>query len=143
MRQRLLIIDDEQPIRFALARYFGALGCVVETAGTVAEAERLIESASYQAAIIDVRLAWGREGLALAHLMRSHHPEAKLVMLTAYGSPDLEAEARAQGADVVLSKPQPLADIAAVLGALLGAPLGAGDSEVCAVATAATREPTS
>jgi len=124
MSQRLLIIDDEPPIRFALARYFGSFGCVVDTAGTVEEAETLIAAADYQAAIIDVRLSRGDDGLALAGVLRNRYPEAKLVLLTAYGSADLEAEAREQGVDAVLNKPKPLADIAAVLEVLLSEPLG-------------------
>lgn len=124
MSQRLLIIDDEQPIRFALARYFGSLGCLVDTAGTVEEAEALIAGERYQAAIIDVRLDQHNGGLALARLLRARNPETKLLVLTAYGSPALEAEARGHGADAFLNKPKPLADIAMVLTTLLNEPLG-------------------
>jgi CheY-like chemotaxis protein len=46
-------------------------------------------------------------------------PETKIILLTAYGSPEVELEARQRGAHVLLHKPQPLPAIAEVVSSLL------------------------
>lgn len=124
MSQRILIVDDEAPIRFALARYFGSLGCRVDTAASVAETLGLVMENEYAAAIIDVRLAHVDAGLEVADAIRARNPETKLLMLTAYGSSELEADARDRGVDAFLNKPKPLAEVASALERLLGGPLG-------------------
>jgi CheY-like chemotaxis protein len=42
------------------------------------------------------------------------------VLLTAYGSPEIEAEARRLGVDSFLHKPKPLTEVAEVVAGLLG-----------------------
>lgn len=123
MERAILVIDDEEVIRFALARYFGSGGCAVYTAATVGEAEELLSARSYQAAIVDLCLAEGESGFDLVDAIRAAHPETKLLMLTAYGSPETEAVAREHGVDAFLNKPKPLAQIAGVLEELLEHPL--------------------
>ncbi len=124
MSLSILIIDDEPPIRFALARYFGAKGCRVDAAATSEEAERLIAAGSYAAAIVDLRLEDGAVGFDLIDALREARPEMKLLMLTAYGSSEIERQAGRHGVDAFLNKPKPLADIAEVLERLVG---GNGD----------------
>ena len=63
-----------------------------------------------------------REGLDLLPYVRSTSPSTRTLLLTAYGSAELEVEARRRGADAVLRKPKPLAEIAQLLSALLEAP---------------------
>lgn len=122
MHHSILIIDDEAPIRFALERYFGSQGCAVDTAATSEEAEQLIAGRAYAAAVVDLRLGDTTEGFALIDTIRSVRPQTKLLMLTAYGSPDVEIEAREHGVDAFLNKPKPLGEIAEVLERLLGEP---------------------
>jgi len=126
MSRTILIIDDEAPIRFALRRYFGAIGCMVDAAATTKEALRLISGNSYGAAIVDLHLAEGAVGFDLVKALRACRPETKVVMLTAYGSPEVEIQAHEHGVDAFLNKPTPLAEISAVLDDLVGAaPSGA------------------
>jgi two-component system response regulator RegA len=120
MEHTILIIDDEPPIRFALRRYFTSHGWVVDTAATVEEAQALCEAGPYEAALVDLRLGDGRSGLELIDSIRARSPETRLVMLTAYGSREVELEARERGVDALLNKPKPLAEIAAVLDKLVG-----------------------
>ena len=119
MNQSLLIVDDEPPIRFALSKYFEALGCSVDTAASVEETGALIAKRCYGAAILDVRLDHRDAGLDLADVIRGRCQTTKLLMLTAYGSPEMETEARRHGVDAFLHKPMPLAEIAEVLERLL------------------------
>jgi ActR/RegA family two-component response regulator len=119
---RLLVVDDEEAIVFAMQRYFTARGFEVDTASEIEEAEALLANVHYQAAIIDLRLTGvhGAEGLDILGFVRDNCPGTRTILLTAYGSADLSREARERGADVVLSKPQPLPDVAQVLMGLVG-----------------------
>jgi DNA-binding response OmpR family regulator len=124
MAHRILIIDDERPILFALREYFSLRGYEVDCARESAEAERLLGSSRYAVVIVDLRLsgADSTEGLQLIQSARQRCRETRILLLTAYGSPATEQEARRHGADQVLHKPMPLPDIAEVVAKILETP---------------------
>lgn len=119
---RILVVDDEEAIRDATREYLTALGYHVDAAQEREEAEALLSTATYSLVIADMRLTGvhGREGLELVGYLRERCPWARVVVLTAYGSPDLEAEARRRGADVFLEKPVPLSELARLANQLIG-----------------------
>jgi ActR/RegA family two-component response regulator len=118
---RLLLVDDEEPILYAMEQYFRAIGCEVDCARGTEEAEAFLEGSGYSGAIVDLRLTATQEseGLGVVSAVRRRNPLAKIVLLTAYGSPEVEREARRRGAHSLLHKPASLLDIANVM---LGAP---------------------
>ena len=120
----MLIVDDEGSICFSMSEYFGLHGYRVDTARELEEAERLIESTTYEVAILDLRLglAHNADGLEIIKLLHSHRPETRIVVLTAYGSAEMEDEARQLGADAFLRKPKPLSQVAQVVQGLLDSP---------------------
>ena len=121
MNPKLLIVEDEAAILSALASFFSCLGFEVDTAGEQAAAEALLASRSYSAVLADLRLGGSdsTEGLDIVSFVRQHCPETKVIVLTAYGSPEIEQEARRRGVHAFLHKPLPLATIAAEIRALL------------------------
>ncbi|MGE0452003.1 MAG: response regulator [Vicinamibacteria bacterium] len=121
-RPRLLVIDDEEPILFAAKDYFETKGFAVDCAREVEEAEALLSHVSYAAMIADLRLtgAYGTEGLSLVRFAKERHPETRVVLLTAYGSREVEAEALRLGVDCFLLKPKPLPDLAQIVAGLVG-----------------------
>jgi two-component system, NtrC family, response regulator PilR len=124
MKRRLLIVEDEAAILSALERFFVAEGYAVDAVAEPAQAEAFLLSGSYDVLITDLRLGDSHrtEGLDIVTVARERCPAAKIVVLTAYGSPDVEQEARRRGAHAFLHKPIPLADIAAELHLLLANP---------------------
>jgi DNA-binding response OmpR family regulator len=119
--RRLLLVDDEEPILFAMDDYFSARGWVVDCARARDEAEALLAGRRYAAVIADLRLATSSDvdGLEMLSAVRRLCPATRTILLTAYGSPATERQARASGIDAVLQKPQPLAEVAGVLERLL------------------------
>jgi DNA-binding response OmpR family regulator len=119
---RILIIDDEEPILFAMREYFEVLGYRVDCAQEAEEAEALLAHVRYDAVIADLRLTgiYRTEGLGIIASVRERCPWARTVLLTAYGSPEIEAEARRLGVDSFLHKPKPLTEVAEVVAGLLG-----------------------
>ena len=119
---RLLIVDDEAAIRFALSEYFRESGWAVDAAAEKEEAEALLACTEYAVVIADLRLTgiYGVEGLDIIQWSRRLQPETRVVLLTGNGTPEIEAEARRRGADAFLHKPLPLPELEAVVGSLLG-----------------------
>lgn len=119
--RRLLVVDDEPPILFALSGYFSTHGFAVDTARDLDEARALLEAHRYALVITDLRMSgtMGTEGLELITLLRARNPEVRIVLLTGYGSPEVEQEAHRNGVDVFLEKPTPLPHIAAIAARLL------------------------
>jgi DNA-binding NtrC family response regulator len=121
MKRRLLILEDEAAILSALERYFVAEGYAVDAVAEPAQAEAFLASGLYDVLLADLRLGGSHstEGLDIVTLTHERCPAAKIIVLTAYGSPEVEQEARRRGVHAFLHKPLPLADIAAQVTALL------------------------
>lgn len=121
MPASLLIVDDEEPILFAMREYFESAGFEVDCAARLEEAEALLAQRRHAALIADLRLttAGRSEGLALVAHARTASPATQIVLLTAYGSPEIEREARRLGVGAFLHKPQPLSEIARIVRGLI------------------------
>lgn len=121
---RLLVIDDEESILFAMWDYLTQLGYDVDQARNRREAENLLAAGDpYALVIADLRLDVSdpRGGLRLLRRAREVSPQTRTILLTAFGSPDVEAELAALGADRLLSKPLPLDHVAREVDLLLSA----------------------
>ena len=118
---RLLIVDDEAALRFALSEYFRGNGWTVDSAAEKGEAEALMASWEYQVVIADLRLTGlhGVEGLDIIQRSRRLRPQTRVVIFTGNGTPELEAEARRRGVDAFLHKPLPLVRLEAVVDSLV------------------------
>jgi DNA-binding NtrC family response regulator len=121
MRRTLLVVDDEEPILFAMREFFRSRGFEVDCASKLEEAEALLEARRHAALIVDLRLTASgpTEGLQLIERSREISPDTKLLLLTAYGSPEIEREAKQLGVGAFLHKPQPLPLIAKIVEDLL------------------------
>ena len=59
------------------------------------------------------------EGLEILQAVKERSPSTATILLTAYGSPAVDREARRRKVDVILSKPTPLSTLAKILSDLL------------------------
>ncbi|HZI85754.1 MAG TPA: response regulator [Pyrinomonadaceae bacterium] len=121
---RLLVVDDEESICFSMSEYFSLHGFSVDTAREMEEAEKLVESTEYRVIIQDLRLGTTRnpDGLNIIKIAHQRYPETRIIVLTAYGSVEMEDEARLCGADAFLRKPKPLSQVAQVVQGLIESP---------------------
>lgn len=120
MTPRLLIVDDEEPILFAISEYFETLGYEVDCARELEEAEALLSHVRYRLLIADLRLSGihSNEGLELIRYARERSPWTRIIVLTGYGSSDMEIDALNRGVDAFLHKPRPLAELAEIAAGL-------------------------
>jgi DNA-binding response OmpR family regulator len=118
----ILIVDDEEAILFAMREYFTTLGYRVDCAQELEEAKRLLAQVQYALAILDLRLigSHGTEGLELVEYARQRYPSTRVIILTAYGSPETKREALRRGADAFLHKRMSLPEVAKMVSDLLG-----------------------
>ena len=122
MRDRVLIIDDDAQLVDAYRDYFAECAYDVDCAQELEEAQTLLAHFSYTVVITDLRLsklAFG--GLDLIKHIRESSWQTRIIVLTAYGWPELKAEASAAGADAFLRKPLRLKDLGKTVLRLSGA----------------------
>ena len=104
MLQRILIVDDEESIRFTFDAFLTDAGYRVDTASSLTDAQALIGETAYDAVFLDILL--GREnGMNVLRLMRERNPNCPVVMIT--GAPEITtaAEAVRLGAFDYVTKP--------------------------------------
>jgi DNA-binding NtrC family response regulator len=120
----LLIVDNEESIRFSMKEYFSHNGFIVDTAKEIEEAEQLITTGHYKIIIQDLRMGTAHDidGLHIVQLAHEQSPDTRIVVLTAYGSSEVEDKAKLLGVDAFLRKPQPLSQVAQVVRGLLESP---------------------
>lgn len=118
---KLLIVDDDSPILFALKEYFSMDGYKVDCAEDLETAEKLLNKEIYSIVITDLRLngLYGSEGLEIVKKAREISPETKIIMMTSYSSIDTEKEAFRLGAAVFLQKPVELSKLSEIASELL------------------------
>jgi two-component system response regulator RegA len=119
--QRVLIVDDDETHRTALARAFERRGFAVSAASSVGEALAHIAREPPDYASIDLRMPGG-SGLALVRQLKELQPGAVIVVLTGYGSIATAVEAVKLGATDYLTKPADALDLLRAFGAAPIAP---------------------
>lgn len=118
---RLLLLDDEEAILVPVASYLRDEGHEVVTCREPEEAEALLAHRSFDLMVLDLALTrFGRQGLEVLGSVRATHPWMPVIVLSGNVCPETEQLARRLGADAVLCKPQPLAELARVVVSLLG-----------------------
>ena len=101
-RRRVLVTDDDPLVRWALAARLEEAGLEVIEAGTVRET--LEREGEVDLVLLDVRLPDG-DGLATAREILSRRPQRPLLLMTAFATPELAAEARRTGVRRCIDKP--------------------------------------
>lgn len=101
----VLVVDDEPLIRWSVAETLSGLGFDVEEAADASSALRIVTNAAlpFGVVILDLRLP-DMSDLSLLGTLRQLLPQAHLILMTAFGTPEVVESARALGADV-LAKP--------------------------------------
>jgi NtrC-family two-component system response regulator AlgB len=101
---RILIIDDEENIRFAMSMCLENDGHKVVAAGTIEDALERTARQAFDLIFLDVRLGT-QNGLDYIKSLLAENPWARIVVITAYASIETAVEAMKRGATDYLSKP--------------------------------------
>jgi DNA-binding NtrC family response regulator len=103
---RILIVDDEPTLVFFLRRGLSEAGlnCEVDGVSTGEEALARLAFDKYRVLITDLKMP-GINGLTLVAAARALHPTIGVILMTAYGSHQVEDEAGQLRVDGYLTKP--------------------------------------
>src|SRR5438552_11226317 len=85
---RVLVVDDELLIRWSLAETLTACGHIVSEAGDAAATRRAIASERPDVVLLDFRLPDSND-LGLLASIRHDAPGTQVILMTAFGTPEL------------------------------------------------------
>jgi DNA-binding NtrC family response regulator len=110
----LLLVEDHLPSRRNLSFALQSANHNVYEAETGEAALNLLSSVDFQVVISDYRLPGITNGIDVLRRQREKSAEARLVLMTAFGSREVETEAAALRA-VYIEKPFSLSDILSIV----------------------------
>jgi putative two-component system response regulator len=111
---RILVVDDEETIRQAIARFLQERGYDVHVCGSGPAALALLEHQRFVVMLCDVRMP-GMSGLEVVPRARALDHDLAVLMLTAVNEASAATEALSHGAFDYLVKPVALADLLAAV----------------------------
>ncbi len=113
-RQKILVVDDEQLIRWSLEQNLKKQGYEVFTAGSGEEALRLVREELPELVLLDIQLP-GINGLETLERIKEHDEEVTVIMVTALGVLETAVKAMRLGAYDYINKPFNLDELAIVI----------------------------
>jgi two-component system, NtrC family, nitrogen regulation response regulator GlnG len=118
--RRVLVVDDEESVRWALTKALEGAGYRVDLAADGPSGSSAAENPDVELVLLDVRLP-GRDGLAVLGDLRKRRPDLPVIMMTAYGTLQVAVEAMKQGAYDYIGKPFDVDEVLLVVGKALEA----------------------
>ena len=101
---RIAIIEDDVPLREALALFLRVKGWSVDTFGSGEESAGVGNWEEYTVVICDFSLP-REDGLSVLRRVREASDKVVTVLITAFADGDISARAESAGVDRILSKP--------------------------------------
>lgn len=109
---KILVVEDELLIRWSISEVLSASGHVVVHVGSAHAALEALAAAEdrFDVVLLDIRLPDSRD-FTLLRQIRRLAPATAVIVMTAYGTPELVEEGLSLGASVVLDKPFEIAGL--------------------------------
>jgi DNA-binding NtrC family response regulator len=104
VNHRLLVVDDETPIRDSLARHFRLGGIEAETAKDGEDALEKLSRIPYRVVVSDILMP-RMDGIGLLRRIRQEYPMTRVVMITGYVTLENALACMKLGADTCVFKP--------------------------------------
>ena len=101
----LLIVDDEEGLRYGLERLFKKQGFRVYSTDNEQDAKVMASKNAMDVALLDMRLRGGQSGIALLKDLKQMEPDLIALMMTGYGSIETAVNSMKEGASDYLLKP--------------------------------------
>jgi DNA-binding NtrC family response regulator len=103
-KNRILIVDDDEVVRWSYQRSLQSVSCNVTSASNGEEALRTMERDPFDVVLLDMRMP-GQNGLSVLRTIKQKWPESEVVIITGYPTLDSAKEAVRLGAYDYVSKP--------------------------------------
>lgn len=115
-RKKILIVDDEDLIRYSLAKFLDQQGFATLTADSGLSAIKTIERENPDTVILDIYLP-DADGLALLKTIKETSPHTRVIVITGCADIRTSVEAMKQGAVDYLEKPIDLENLKTLVSA--------------------------
>ena len=117
---RILLVDDNEPMRNMLKDILEISRFCVSTAASVSEAIHLIDTEPFDVLLSDLHMPGAGDGFTVISAMRHKHPDAITLLLTGYPALEDAMDAIRLQADEILLKPMPIPELVALIREKLG-----------------------
>src|SRR5271157_6045855 len=101
----ILVVDDEEVMCESMAAWLREDGYRVDTAPNGQNALELAKSTDYAICFIDLKMPGGMDGIETMMEIHRIHPEASIIIITAYATVDTAIQAMKEGAQEYIVKP--------------------------------------
>jgi CheY-like chemotaxis protein len=108
---RVLVVDDNEPIRMSLCAILEKHGFEVTCAADVSEALKFISAQKYDVLLSDLHMPGAGDGLTVVSAMRHANPDAVTLLLSAFPEMSAAANAILMQTDEILVKPMNVLDL--------------------------------
>lgn len=115
---RILVVEDDKKIATFVVKGLKQSGFAVDHSGDGADAYRMLQRVSYDAAVVDVMLP-GLDGLSLIQKLRGRAIKVPVLILSAKASVDDRIKGLQTGGDDYLTKPFAFSELLARVQALI------------------------
>jgi CheY-like chemotaxis protein len=105
-KPRILVVDDEETLRYILQALLTEKGCEVRTAESAEQALSLLWKSAPAVALVDIVLP-GMNGLDLLREIKRMHPDTEVLVITSQSTGERARQAIKSGAFDYLEKPFP------------------------------------
>lgn len=102
---RILVVDDEAPIREVLSASLGDEGYTVKTARSGEEGLRVIEDMRPQIVLLDIWMPGSIDGIEVLKQARSKYPQTEFIIMSGHGNIETAVKAVKFGAWDFVEKP--------------------------------------
>ncbi len=93
---RVLVVDDEVNLRYAIERGLRKAGHQADSASTVRQAIERLRGSPYDIVVSDLRMPGGH-GNELIQWLGSHSPSTKIIVVSAFVTPEFRSEHKSSG----------------------------------------------
>jgi DNA-binding NtrC family response regulator len=103
-KKKILVVDDEKPIRNACEVILVKEGYDVQVAESGEQAVQMLKESRYDLVITDLQM-YDIGGVELLEHVSANYPGTDMIMMTGYGSTDTGLKRPEQGACAYIAKP--------------------------------------
>jgi CheY-like chemotaxis protein len=107
---RVLVVDDEVNLRFAIEKGIRAAGHEPEAASTVRQAIDRLRDQSFDIVVCDLRMPGG-DGRQLIQWLGSHSPSTRIIVVSAFVTPDFRQQFDPSTGLRIVEKPVEMPDL--------------------------------
>ncbi|HLE31689.1 MAG TPA: response regulator [Bacteroidota bacterium] len=119
VKNKILVVDDEEALRTVLSSELEGEGYQVSTAGDGEEAIKILGSQQFHLILLDIKMP-NVDGFEVLKFIKQKQPSTKVIMLTGFADLKNAIESKKLGAEDFVSKPYDLVDLLTTVERVLG-----------------------